>query len=96
MLYLYSVGNSSTAIQYIRLMPALERDSNTEDNMRFSVEEVMKYKQAADTPDPKKLTTVKTKFELLYNNTVKQAEDLNYCTLTNTSKIKFVIYSATQ
>lgn len=57
-IYLYSVGNISTAIQYIRLMPALESASNTDDNMRFSIVEVMKYKQAADKPDPKKLTTV--------------------------------------
>lgn len=39
-------------------MPILERASNTDDKMRFSVEEVMKYNQAADRPDPKKLVTV--------------------------------------
>lgn len=44
-------------MQYIKLIPTLERASNTEDNMRFSTEEVMKYKHAADNPDPKKLTT---------------------------------------
>jgi hypothetical protein len=56
--YLYSVGNSSTAIQYIKLIPALDRDSNTADNMRFECEDVITYKQAADTPDPKKQTPI--------------------------------------
>lgn len=56
--YLYSVGNISTAMQYMRLMPTLERASNTDDRMRFSIEDVMKYKQAADMPDPRKLTTI--------------------------------------
>lgn len=55
--YLYSVGNNSTAMQYIRLMPALESASNTADNIRFCVEDVMKYKKAAETPEPTKLTT---------------------------------------
>lgn len=55
--HLYSVGNISTAMQYIRLIPTLERASNIDDRTRFSIEDVMKYKQAADMPDPKKLTT---------------------------------------
>lgn len=54
--YLYSVGNSSTAIQYIKLIPALDKASNTADNTRFEYEDVIRYKQAAETPDPKKLT----------------------------------------
>jgi len=56
--YLYSVGNISTAMQYMRLMPTLERASNTDDRTRFSTEDVMKYKHAADKPDPIKLTTI--------------------------------------
>jgi len=59
------VGNNSTAIQYIRLIPTLERASNTEDNTRFSSEDVMKYNKAADRPDPKKLTTRKNKNPIL-------------------------------
>lgn len=65
--YLYSVGNNSTAIQYIRLIPALEKDSNTEDNTRFSIEDVIKYKRAAETPDPKKLTTIVFKTKIVNN-----------------------------
>jgi len=56
---LNSVGNISTAMQYMRLMPTLDSASNTDDRTRFSIEDVMKYNQAADTPDPKKLTTNK-------------------------------------
>jgi len=44
-------------MQYVKLIPMLERASNIEDNTRFSVEEVIKYNQATDTPDPQKLTT---------------------------------------
>lgn len=54
-------------IQYNKLIPILESASNVEDNTRFSVEEVMKYKQAADTPDPKKLTT-KDKIKNYFNH----------------------------
>lgn len=45
----------------------LESASNAEDNTRFSIEEVMKYKQAADKPDPKKLTT-KNKIKNCFNH----------------------------
>lgn len=38
-------------------MPALESASNTADNIRFCVEDVMKYKKAAEIPEPTKLTT---------------------------------------
>jgi len=65
------VGNNSTAIQYIRLIPTLERASNTEDNTRFSSEDVMKYKQAADRPDPKKLTTRQYRSTILSSVKVK-------------------------
>lgn len=44
-------------------MPALERDSNTADSIRFSCDVVIKYKKTADTLDPKKHTT-KSKFEI--------------------------------
>lgn len=38
-------------------MPALESASNTADNIRFCVEDIMKYKKAAEIPEPTKLTT---------------------------------------
>jgi len=47
-------------MQNTRPIPKLERASNTEDNTIFSNEDEMKYKQAADKPDPKKLNTKKT------------------------------------
>jgi len=46
-------------MQNTRPIPKLERASNTEDNTIFSNEDVMKYKQAEDKPDPKKLNTKK-------------------------------------
>jgi len=42
-------------MQYVKLLPILERASNIADNARFSIDDVMKYSQAADKPDPKKL-----------------------------------------
>lgn len=56
--YLYSVGNNSTVMQYTKPIPAPARASNMQDNTRFSVDDVMKYSQAADTPDPRKLIAV--------------------------------------
>jgi len=44
-------------MQYNKLIPILESASNIEDITRFSIDEVIKYNHAADTPDPKKLTT---------------------------------------
>lgn len=58
LVYLYSVGNSSTVMQYVKLIPILERASNIADITRFSIDDVIKYSQAADIPDPKKLTTI--------------------------------------
>lgn len=55
--YLNSVGKSSTAIQYTRFIPILEKASNTDAITRFCIEDVMKYKNAADTPDSMKLDT---------------------------------------
>jgi len=46
-------------MQYNKLRPILERASYIEDNTRFSIDEVIKYNQAADIPEPKKLTTRK-------------------------------------
>lgn len=46
-------------MQNIRPTPVLEKASNTEDNTRFSIEDVIKYKRAAETPAPTKLSTKK-------------------------------------
>jgi len=47
-------------MQNTRPIPKLERASNIEDNTIFSNEDVIKYKQAEDKPDPKKLNTKNT------------------------------------
>lgn len=57
LIYLYSVGKSSTPMQNIRPTPVLEKASNIEDSTRFSIEDVIKYKRAAETPDPTKFST---------------------------------------
>lgn len=44
-------------MQYVRLIPILEKASNIEDNTIFSIEEVIKYNHAAEILDPKKLKT---------------------------------------
>jgi len=44
-------------MQYVRLIPILEKASKIEDNMIFSIEEVIKYNHAAEILDPKKLKT---------------------------------------
>lgn len=56
---LYSVENNSTIMQYVKLIPILEKASNIEANTIFSTEEVIKYNHAAEILDPKKLKTVK-------------------------------------
>lgn len=48
-------------MQYVRLIPILEKASNIEDNIIFSIEEVIKYNHAAEILDPKKLKTIKIK-----------------------------------
>lgn len=48
-------------MQYVRLMPILEKASNIEDNIIFSIEEVIKYNHAAEILDPKKLKTISLK-----------------------------------
>jgi hypothetical protein len=59
------MGNKSTAMQYTKPIPAPDRASNMQDNIRFSVDDVMKYNQAADTADPTKLTTVDRKKNIM-------------------------------
>lgn len=44
-------------MQYVKLIPILEKASNIEDNTIFSIEEVIKYNHAAEILDPKKLKT---------------------------------------
>ena len=46
-------------MQYVKLIPILEKASNIEANTIFSTEEVIKYNHAAEILDPKKLKTTK-------------------------------------